>query len=58
VRPRLPNLITFLRLLLLPAIVWAVQRRLPTWAVGLLLASALSDVLDGYLARRCSSTAG
>jgi len=52
VRRRLPNAITCLRLLLLPAIVRAVQRRLPVWAVGLLLASALSDILDGYLARR------
>jgi phosphatidylglycerophosphate synthase len=46
----LPNLVSFLRLPLGVAFPWVSDR--PNLALGLLLAAAGTDVLDGFLARR------
>jgi cardiolipin synthase (CMP-forming) len=46
----LPNLVSFLRLPLALAFLWA--SRQPRLALGILLAAAATDVVDGYLARR------
>jgi len=50
-----PNVVSVVRLLLLPFIVWLVARRTDaaSWvAVGVFAAGAFSDGVDGYLARR------
>ncbi|HWR98802.1 MAG TPA: CDP-alcohol phosphatidyltransferase family protein [Candidatus Methanoperedens sp.] len=47
-----PNVITTLRLLLLPAFLTLLVYRLPGAALAVLLAAALSDALDGLIARR------
>ena len=48
----LPIALTLLRATLLPAIVLFLAHRLFPLALGLFLLAALSDVLDGWLARR------
>jgi cardiolipin synthase len=48
----LPNLLTFLRLFLTPAVVTAILTRQTGWAILLFLIAAVSDVLDGWAARR------
>ncbi len=48
----LPNIITGLRLCMLPVFASCVLEGAGAWATGLLIAIALSDALDGYLARR------
>ena len=47
---RLPGLLSLSRLPL--AIVFALMVDRPMWAVGVLLLSGVSDVLDGWVARR------
>jgi cardiolipin synthase len=51
-RKLLPNAITALRLLLIAPFGWSVVDGRPHLAFGLLAAMAVSDVVDGYLARR------
>lgn len=54
-RLNLPNFITVLRIAACPAIVWLALSRDPwlgLWAFVLFLAAALSDLWDGYLARK------
>jgi len=46
-----PNQLTFLRLGFLPFLVITVLYEHFDWALGLLIAAALSDALDGFLAR-------
>jgi cardiolipin synthase len=48
----LPNLITTLRLLLLPVFLTLLVYRRPVPALAVLVAAALSDALDGLVARR------
>ena len=49
----IPNLLSFLRLCLIPAIVWFYLGRQNSFAAGsLLLFSGGTDVLDGFIARR------
>ena len=48
----IPNQVTFLRLAFLPFFFLAIFSDRYDWALGLLLAAALSDALDGLLARR------
>lgn len=47
-----PNVLTLLRLALVPALAYALVSRRYDVALGLFLASAVSDFADGYLARR------
>ena len=47
----LANMVTFLRLLLIPLVFWLLQERQREAALGVVLVFFLGDVLDGYLAR-------
>ncbi len=52
-----PNLLTFFRLLLIPLIVWFyIGKESPYSAILLVVLSALSDILDGYIARKYDMT--
>ena len=54
-----PNLVTFLRLLLIPVVVWCYNADFDyanVWAAALFSIASLSDLLDGYLARRLNQT--
>ena len=46
------NLLSFLRLLLVPVLVFFALEGAPYWFLGVLAASLVSDVLDGHLARK------
>ncbi|MFO7157040.1 MAG: CDP-diacylglycerol--glycerol-3-phosphate 3-phosphatidyltransferase [Pseudomonadota bacterium] len=59
----IPNLITYLRILVIPVFLWLVWRGDPhssVLAASLFALAAISDVLDGWLARRlgCVSVVG
>ncbi|HVB98836.1 MAG TPA: CDP-alcohol phosphatidyltransferase family protein [Candidatus Dormibacteraeota bacterium] len=47
-----PNQLTFLRLTFLPFLIISIEYRRYDWALGVLVAAAVSDALDGILARR------
>lgn len=51
----LPNLLTFARILIIPVVLWLLDRGAPTdcvFAALIYSAAAITDLLDGYLARR------
>ncbi len=51
----LPNLLTMLRIALIPGVLWLLWDGTPRgnfWAAMLYIATALTDLVDGYLARR------
>jgi cardiolipin synthase len=48
----IPNLLSLLRLLLIPVVVYLVARGHNTAALSLILLGIVTDILDGYLARR------
>ena len=48
----LPNLLSYLRLLLLPPFVFLYTKGLYAWAAAVILLSAATDVADGLIARR------
>jgi CDP-diacylglycerol--glycerol-3-phosphate 3-phosphatidyltransferase len=51
----LPNLLTFLRILLIPVVLWLIGLGTPTssfWATMVYAVTAITDFLDGWLARR------
>lgn len=51
----IPNLLSYLRLALIPAIVWFYcAERAYTAAAWMMAASAATDVVDGFIARRCN----
>ena len=52
----LPNLITLLRLALVPLMAWLLVRESYAWALALFLIAALSDAVDGWIARRFGLT--
>jgi cardiolipin synthase len=47
-----PNLLSFLRLALIPLFLWLILRHQGTWAVLLLIFSGFTDYLDGFIARK------
>jgi cardiolipin synthase (CMP-forming) len=47
-----PNLLSFLRLALIPLFLWLILRHQGTWAVVLLIFSGFTDYLDGFIARK------
>ncbi|PVM83938.1 hypothetical protein DDF62_23320 [Caulobacter radicis] len=52
----LPNLLTALRILILPFMAWAVLADAGWAALALFLGAGLTDVLDGWIARRLGLT--
>ena len=48
----LPNCLTLLRLALVPLVPVLFSRGLPFWALAVYLAAGVTDILDGYLARK------
>lgn len=48
----LPNLISLMRLLLVPLTVWLILSDAYVWAFATFLTAGISDGIDGYLARR------
>jgi cardiolipin synthase (CMP-forming) len=48
----IPNLITLARILLVPVIVWAIASNQMQIAFSLFLVAGLSDLVDGFLAKR------
>ena len=51
----IPNLMSLFRLLLIPFIVWSYfALKQPYVALGLIVLSALTDILDGIVARKCN----
>ncbi|MGZ5368476.1 MAG: CDP-alcohol phosphatidyltransferase family protein, partial [Aeromicrobium sp.] len=49
----IPNALSFLRLLLIPLFLWLVLGpELDEWALVVLMASGITDYLDGYFARK------
>lgn len=52
----IPNMLTVLRIVLLPFIAWAYLNDKMSIAILLLLISGISDVLDGFIARRFNMT--
>jgi len=48
----LPNLISFIRLLMAPVLFYLAYTQQPYWFIGVLLFAEFTDVLDGFLARR------
>ncbi len=48
----IPNLLSLLRLILVPVFFWLILTRRDGWALAVLMASGISDYLDGTLARR------
>jgi cardiolipin synthase (CMP-forming) len=52
----IPNLITLARILLVPVVVWAIASGQMRLAFLLFLAAAISDAVDGFLAKRFGMT--
>ena len=47
-----PNLVSFIRILLEPFMLWLAVEQVPVWFIIALFISEFTDVLDGFLARR------
>ena len=48
----IPNILSFFRLALIPFIVWSNFLNVPFLCAGLIILSGVTDLLDGYIARR------
>ncbi len=51
-RVTIPTLLTIVRIAFIPVIVFFLYRQQVVWALSFFCAAAVTDVLDGYLARR------
>ena len=51
----IPNLITLLRLVSVPVIIWVILQNRMDYAFGLFVLSGISDAIDGPLARKCGT---
>ncbi len=49
---KVPNLVSLLRILLVPVLLYFAFNNRPYWFLGTLLFSSFTDLLDGFLARR------
>ena len=47
----LPNLVSLIRMLLAPVLIYFAINQQPYWYIGMLLFTVFTDVLDGFLAR-------
>jgi cardiolipin synthase len=47
----LPNLVSFIRILMAPVLFYFALKQQPYWFIGVLLFAEFTDVLDGFLAR-------
>lgn len=47
----LPNLVSFIRILMAPVLFYFAFTQQPRWFIGVLMFASFTDVLDGYLAR-------
>ena len=48
----LPNLVSFIRILMAPVLFYLACTQQPYWFIGIFLFAEFTDVLDGFLARR------
>lgn len=48
----IPNILTLFRVALIPFFVWMMLAEQPYYAAGVLILSGITDLLDGFLARR------
>ena len=49
----IPNLLSLVRLALIPLIIWLYcEKNEPGWAVAVIILSGLTDIADGFIARR------
>lgn len=47
----LPNILSFVRLAIIPLIIWFFEAEMYWWAFGMLFFSGVTDVVDGWIAR-------
>ena len=52
----IPNLVTLARILSVPVMVWAIAANQMLFAFALFVAAGISDVIDGFLAKRFGMT--
>lgn len=59
-RKDIPNLLSIVRILLVPVFVWLYINGFRFYAIGVFIAAGITDVVDGHLARKynCSSNLG
>ncbi|WP_163447200.1 CDP-alcohol phosphatidyltransferase family protein, partial [Escherichia coli] len=48
----IPNLLTILRILLVPVVVWAISQGQMGVALGIFVFAGVTDAVDGYIAKR------
>ncbi len=48
----IPNLLSYFRIVLIPFIVWMYLIEQPYWALALVVLSGITDIVDGYVARK------
>ena len=47
----LPNLVSLIRILMAPVLIYLALTQQPDWYIGMLVFTVFTDVLDGFLAR-------